>query len=150
MQRESGSVRKKKIWKIKNDKKIHYNLRILFWFSLFCKSYPFCKLRHLRRTLFFTFFYLRNESKNIVFGPNFWNGNFDGFARYKVPWIQKSHFQRLVSVCVYYQHNSKKITTETSNLVLYICITYRCYLNIFYKDRTKTLCTQAHKRILIH
>ena len=44
----------------------------------------------------------------------------------------------------------KLVTAETSNLVFYICITYRCYLKLFYEDRTKSLCTGAHKRILMH
>ena len=48
------------------------------------------------------------------------------------------------SVCVrfiiriyLYLYNSKKITSEASNLVFYICVIRRCYMKTFHKDRTK-------------
>ena len=47
------------------------------------------------------------------------------------------------------QSNSchKQITVKTSNLIIYICITCRCYLNLFVKIGQKTC---AHKRILTY
>ena len=39
----------------------------------------------------------------------------------------------------------KQITVETSNLIFYICITYRCYLRIFIKMGPK-FCEQEHTK----
>ena len=47
----------------------------------------------------------------------------------------------------------KQITAEALNLVFYICIMHKHLyheLETLNEDRTKTLCTGAHKRILIH
>ena len=41
--------------------------------------------------------------------------------------------------------NQKQITAETSNLVFYICIIYRCYLKLFMKIGQK-LCVQGHTK----
>ena len=48
-----------------------------------------------------------------------------------------------VCLCVCYQHNSKQITAEISNLVFYICIIYRCFLKLSIKIRQK-LCEQGY------
>ena len=39
----------------------------------------------------------------------------------------------------------KQITAETSNLVFYICIMYRCYLKLFVKIG-QNLCVQGHAK----
>ena len=54
-----------------------------------------------------------------------------------------------VCLCVCYQHNSK--TNYSRNIKFGILHLYhvQILLETFYKDRTKTLCTGAHKRILI-
>ena len=55
-----------------------------------------------------------------------------------------------VCLCDCYQHNSK--TNYSRNIKFGILHLYhvQMLLETFYKDRTKTLCTGAHKRILIH
>ena len=54
------------------------------------------------------------------------------------------------SVCVCYQHNSKTNYSRIFKLgILHLCHR-QMLLETFYKDRTKTLCTGAHKRILMH
>ena len=55
-----------------------------------------------------------------------------------------------VCVCVtFISITQKEIVAETSNLVFYICITYRCYLKLFIKIGQK-LYVQGHPKILIH
>ena len=55
-----------------------------------------------------------------------------------------------VCLCVCYQHNLK--TNYSRNIKFGILYLYliQMLLETFHKDRTKTLCTGAHKRILIH
>ena len=55
-----------------------------------------------------------------------------------------------VRMCVFYQHNSK--TNYSRNIKFGILHLYdlQMLLEISHKNRTKTLCTGAHKRILIH
>ena len=55
-----------------------------------------------------------------------------------------------VCLCVCYQHNSK--TNYSRNIKFGILYLYhvQMLLETFYKDMSKTLCTEAHKRILIH
>ena len=53
-----------------------------------------------------------------------------------------------VSLCVPYQYNSK--TNYIRNIkfgILYLYHISTLFETFFYKDRTKTLCTGAHKRI---
>ena len=53
-----------------------------------------------------------------------------------------------VSVCVsVISITQKQITAETSNLVFYICIIYRCCLKLFIKTEQK-LCVQGYKKEL--
>ena len=44
----------------------------------------------------------------------------------------------------------KQITVESSNFSILHLYHIQMLLEPFHKDRTKTLCTGAHKRILIH
>ena len=55
-----------------------------------------------------------------------------------------------VCLCICYQHNSK--TNYSRNIKFGILYLYhvQMLLETFHKDRTKTLCTGAHRRILIH
>ena len=68
-----------------------------------------------------------NSRKSIVFGSNFRNGNLDGFTRYEVPWIQKSHFLAF-GLCLCYVKN--KMTPETK---FYIYIIDRATWNFLWK-----------------
>ena len=51
---------------------------------------------------------------------------------------------------VYYQHNSE--TNYSKNITFGILHMYhtQMLLETFYKDRIKTVCTEPHKKILIH
>ena len=95
--------------------------------------------------------------ESSVFGSNFRNGDFDGFTCLEVPRIRKTHFQQMV--CVYVcvsviSITQKQITAETSNLVFYICIIYRCYLKLFIgnidRRKTKYRGTQKYSSTLRH
>ena len=90
--------------------------------------------------------------KILFWVSNFWNRDFDGFTRFVVPWIRKSHFKRLICMHVYVcvcvsviSITQKQITAETSKSVFYICIMYRCYLKILTKIGQK-LCVQGHTK----
>ena len=56
-------------------------------------SYNFLKLSFLQ-LMNFTFYYflLPISRESIVLGSNFRSGDFDGFTRFDVSWIRKSHF----------------------------------------------------------
>ena len=56
-----------------------------------------------------------------------------------------------MDVCICYQHNSKANYRRIFKFgTLHLCHRYMLLEIFFYKDRTKTLCTGVHKRILIH
>ena len=55
-----------------------------------------------------------------------------------------------VSLCVCYQHNSKTKCSRNIKFGILHLYHIQMLLETFYKDRTKTLCTGEHKRILIH
>ena len=72
----------------------------------------------------FTFSYTYAK-ESIVFASNLRNGDFDGFRHFKVPWIQKITFLCGWSLYVsLIRIAQKQITTETSNLAFYICVTW--------------------------
>ena len=50
-----------------------------------------------------------------------------------------------VSECFFFSITQKQTTAETSNLLFYICIIYRCYLKLFMKIGQK-LCVQGHTK----
>ena len=90
--------------------------------------------------------------ESIAFRSNFRSEDFDGFTRFQVPLNPKIIFLAFGQcVCVsVISITQKQIIPDTSNLIFYFCIMYRCYLKLFYKNQTKTLSTGEHKRILIH
>ena len=55
-----------------------------------------------------------------------------------------------VCLCVSYQHNSKTNYSRNIKFSLLHLYHVQMLLETIYKDRTKTLWTGAHKRILIH
>ena len=78
----------------------------------------------------------------------FWNRDVDGFTRFEVPRIKKSHFQRLA--CVYVCVSVISITKKQNvgkflNLVFCMCVTYRCYLNLFIKI-WQIFCVQGYTK----
>ena len=88
-----------------------------------------------------------HNGESIALGLNFRNGEFYEFARFEIPWIQKSNFCAL-SVCVsVISITQKQITAETSNLVFNIRGIYRYYLKHFMKIGQK-FCMQGHTKEL--
>ena len=103
--------------------------------------------------IYFFLLSLTYRQRQYCFRSNFENRDFDGFACFEVPWVLKSHFQRLVyvyvclCVCAFIINiNQKQSTAESSNLALYICSIRRCYLKNFIKIEQK-FCVQVHIKV---
>ena len=115
---------------------VHYKFQT---FLLLCNCFDFAN--------FYFLLPIYGKKKALFFGSNFWNGDFDEFPCFEVPWIKKSHFQHLVCVSII-STTQKQIAAGTSNLVFFIYIKCRCYVKL-YNDQMKIMHTEAHKRILI-
>ena len=55
-----------------------------------------------------------------------------------------------VCMCVCYQHNSETNNSRIFKFGILYLYHWQMLLETLYKDRTKTLCAGAHKKILIH
>ena len=53
-------------------------------------------------------------------------------------------------VCVFYQHNSKTNYSKNSEFGILYLYHMQMLLEVFHKDQTKTPCTGARRRILMH
>ena len=76
---------------------IHFKLCHDYFFSLFNLVHSVLRIKFIDRSCFCwdmqSFpFYPCNGKESIVYGSSFRNGDFDGFTRYEVSWILKSHF----------------------------------------------------------
>ena len=95
------------------------------------------------------YFSLSTCRKNIVFGSNFRNWQFDLRLCFEVTWIRKSHFlafglwvwRSVINII------PKQIIAVTQNFLFYICILYWTLFETFYEDRTNGLHRGAHKTI---
>ena len=138
------------------DQIVHSSFMEIFWSKLPLVK-EFYNVQRLESTwiasrvehsYIYFYFLLPISRESIVFGSSFRNGHLDELTRFEVPWIRKSHFQRLVCVCVcvsVISISQKQIAAEYSNLVFYICIMYRRYLMLFMKIGQK-LCVQGHTK----
>ena len=101
-------------------------------------------IKYWIRLFYFLLRMCGRESK-VVFGSNFRNGDFYEFIRLEVPWIRKSHFERLALylsvICII----QLQMTAETSNLLFYIGILWRCHLKLFRKIG-QNHCVQGHTK----
>ena len=102
----------------------------------------------IKKNNIFILFYLYLAVKEVFWAQFFDMEIFDECTRFEVPCIRKSRISDW-SMCIYYQHNSK--TNYSKNIKFGILHFYhiQMLLETFHKDRTKTLCTGAHKKILI-
>ena len=88
------------------------------------------------------------KQRKYCFWVKFWKWRFDGFTCFECE--SENHIFSKWSVCICYQHNSKTNYSRIFKFGILHLYHVQMLLETFHKDRTKTLCTGMHKRILIH
>ena len=99
------------------------------------------------------FYFLVHGKESIRFGSNLQNGNFLELYMFWGPLNPEIIFLAVglcVCLSVCYQHNSKTNYSRIIKLGFLYSYHIQMLLETFHKDRAKTQCTVAHKRILIH
>ena len=119
---------------------IHITSEIFFICHIFLSFFPL-----IRELIFFTFSYPCNGRGSIIFVLIFKIEILMDLHVVKSP-ESENHIFNAWSVCVsVISITQKQITAKASNLVFYICITYRCSL-ILYINIGQKLCVQGHTK----